>query len=149
MTFLRDFLGEDAIPQPIVMAEAARRGIKHRTLVRAKAEAGVRSVRIGPNGWGWALSNEVGNEPVENATEAEYLTPIKPVSLAGVLSLEDRFTAVARRVKQLPQDSPKRLQVAEITNAIRARNRIPPGTGITSGYVHVQEIDRLEAILDG
>jgi hypothetical protein len=32
---------------------------------------------------------------------------------------------------------------------VRLRNAIPKGTGITSGYFHVQEIARLEVILDG
>jgi len=62
---------------------------------------------------------------------------------------EERFDLVSRRVKQLSPGSPKSVAVAAITSAVRSRNQIPKGTGLTSGYFHVQEIARLEAILDG
>jgi hypothetical protein len=64
-------------------------------------------------------------------------------------SFNERFVLVARRVKQLDPQSRKSRAVAEITSAVRLRNAIPKGTGITSGYFHVQEIARLETILDG
>ena len=64
-------------------------------------------------------------------------------------SFQERFALVAQRVKQLPPGSPKSIAVATITDAVRKRNVIPKGTGITSGYFHVQEIAQLEAILDG
>ena len=64
-------------------------------------------------------------------------------------SFQERFALVAQRVKQLTPGSPKSIAVATITDAVRKRNVIPKGTGITSGYFHVQEIARLEVILDG
>lgn len=64
-------------------------------------------------------------------------------------SLNELFANVAGRLKQLPQDSPVRSKVGAITNAVRSRNHLPPGSSITSGYFHYEEIAQLESILNG
>lgn len=64
-------------------------------------------------------------------------------------SFRDRYLRVAEQLQQIPLGSPLLARVRLITDVVRVRNSVPIGGSLPMGCFRLEEVAKLEMLLDG